>query len=65
MIVFKNNYILWITNHASSNKIHGSINKLMCVREFSRVTLNWPSKGASLQQFVRSNNRLFYRIKLL
>ena len=54
----KNNYILLDANHASSNTNHGSINKQMCVREFSRVTRNWPSEGALLQQFVRSHYRL-------
>ena len=30
----------------------------MCICEFSRVTRNWPSEGASLQQFECSHYRL-------
>ena len=56
--VLKNTYILWDANHASSNTNHGSINKQMCIREFSRVTQNWPSEGASLQQFICNHYRV-------
>ena len=58
----KNNYILWDANHASSNTNHGFINKQMCVREFSRVTRNWPSEGASLQQFIRNHYRVLTQL---
>ena len=49
---------MWDANHASSNKIQGFINKQICIREFSRVTRNWPSEGASIQRFVRYHYRL-------
>ena len=35
----------------------------MCIREFSRVTRNFPSEGASLQRFVRSHYRLLTELR--
>ena len=58
MILLKNDYIMWDANHASSNTIHGSINKQMCIREFFRVTRKKPSEGALLQQFICNHYRV-------